>query len=108
MVPKVGEYSGIGPDHMPEDLNFSSVYLSPFTLRTKIERLLLENGEIVLTRSWLRENHPEVYWNVLWYCVRLSVPFPFLIESLVKPSESNINLGHAGNHDNPRKNSKNT
>ena len=74
-----GEVSGLG-------LGGSSSgyvdYISPFTLRMRMERLLLEHGEESLTREWAREHHPEIYWNLVWYCTRLSVPFPLLLETL--------------------------
>lgn len=74
-----GEISGCGlgvtaGDHVD--------YMSPFTLRMKLERLLLENGEEALTRDWARTHHPDVYWNLVWFTTRLSVPFPMLLDSL--------------------------
>lgn len=65
-------------------------YMSPFNLRMKFEKLLLEIGEEVLTREWARENQPELYWNLVWYSVRLALPFPLLLETLdpVQPTTS--------------------
>jgi hypothetical protein len=57
-------------------------YMSPFTLRMRLEKLLLEHGEECLTREWARVHHPELYWNLVWFTTRLSVPFPLLLDSL--------------------------
>jgi hypothetical protein len=65
---------GTGGDHVK--------YMSPFTLRTRLERLLLEHGEECLTREWCRAHHPDIYWNLVWFCTRLSVPFPLVLESV--------------------------
>lgn len=74
-----GEVSGqglgtTGGDHVD--------YMSPFTLRMRLEKLLLEHGEECLTRDWAREHQPELYWNLVWFTTRLSIPFPFLLDSL--------------------------
>lgn len=74
-----GEISGLpsgttGGDHVG--------YLSPFTLRMRLEKLLLEDGEMCLTRDWARTHQPELYWNLVWFTTRLSIPFPFLLDSL--------------------------
>lgn len=74
-----GEVSGLGlgttgGDHVD--------YMSPFTLRMRLEKLLLEHGEECLTRDWAREHQPELYWNLVWFTTRLSIPFPFLLDSL--------------------------
>lgn len=74
-----GEISGLGlattgGDHVD--------YLSPFTLRMRLEKLLLEHGEECLTRDFAREHHPELYWNLVWFTTRLSLPFPFLLVDL--------------------------
>ena len=74
-----GEVSGLGlgttgGDHVD--------YMSPFTLRMRLEKLLLEHGEECLTRDWAREHQPELYWNLAWFTTRLSIPFPFLLDSL--------------------------
>lgn len=74
-----GEVSGLGPgtsegDHVD--------YLSPFTLHMRLEKLLLEHGEECLTRDWARVHQPELYWNLVWFTTRLSIPFPILLDSL--------------------------
>jgi len=74
-----GEVSGLA---LGSSSNGYVDYISPFTLRMRMERLLLEHGEESLTREWAREHHPEIYWNLVWYCTRLSVPFPLLLETL--------------------------
>lgn len=72
-----GEISGLG---LGATNNGYVDYISPFTLRMRMERLLLEHGEDSLTREWTREHHPEIFWNLVWYCTRLSVPFPLLLD----------------------------
>ena len=57
-------------------------YMSPFTLRMRLEKLSLEHGEECLTWDWAREHQPELYWNLVWFTTRLSIQFPFLLDSL--------------------------
>ena len=74
-----GEVSGLGPGTMDGD---HVDYMSPFTLRMRLEKLLLEHGEECLTRDWARKHQPELYWNLVWFTTRLSIPFPFVLDSL--------------------------
>ena len=46
-------------------------------VRSKLERLLIRDGEHMLTRDVLRkEEEGEVYWNLVWYCARFGLPVP--------------------------------
>ena len=60
--------------------------LSPFIVRAKLERAIVEDGELNLTRERLRDGKEkdskgELYWNFLWYCSRFGFPLPIVMNS---------------------------
>eukprot|EP01033_Poteriospumella_lacustris_P001369 gene1367-997_t len=48
--------------------------MSPFVMQFEYEELLLKVGELAQNGYWLHENHPAIYWNLLWYSGRFHVP----------------------------------
>ena len=48
-------------------------YLSPLLLRKEVETLLDQDSSI-LSKSVLVDQHPIIYWNLLWYFDRLGLP----------------------------------
>jgi len=56
-------------------------YLSPSILRLLLEKHVEENGEEVLERETLRKLDDTVYFNLWWYCLRFSLPFPLPVSS---------------------------
>jgi hypothetical protein len=51
-------------------------YVSPETMRIRLEKLLEEHGEAVLEREILRQVDHELFYNFWWYCSRFSMPLP--------------------------------
>lgn len=56
-------------------------YLSPITLRVLLEEALDKLGENALERENLRNIDPRLFYNLWWYCLRFSLPFPLAIAS---------------------------
>ncbi|KAI2797635.1 DENN domain-containing protein 4B [Blomia tropicalis] len=65
-------------DHLPEVAKkldpISVPYLSPLVLRKELESILNSEGYASLIRSKFVDDHPIVYWNLLWYFTRLNLP----------------------------------
>ncbi|XP_015267235.1 PREDICTED: DENN domain-containing protein 4B isoform X2 [Gekko japonicus] len=55
-----------------EHLTFA--YLSPLVLRKELETLLENEGGDFLSQPELVDNHPIIYWNLVWYFQRLGLP----------------------------------
>ncbi|XP_056269210.1 C-myc promoter-binding protein-like isoform X2 [Pseudoliparis swirei] len=49
-------------------------YLSPLVLWKELESLLENEGDPVITAAPLVDQHPIVFWNLLWYFRRLDLP----------------------------------
>ena len=54
----------------------SVVYLSPHELRCRFELILRKDGRAGLSKMNIKNNHPVLYYNLVWYCTRLKIPFP--------------------------------
>ncbi|XP_070622879.1 DENN domain-containing protein 4B isoform X1 [Erythrolamprus reginae] len=54
-----------------EQLAFA--YLNPLVLRKELETLLENEGAVVLSQPDLVDNHPIIYWNLVWYFQRLGL-----------------------------------
>ncbi|XP_022663000.1 C-myc promoter-binding protein-like isoform X2 [Varroa destructor] len=62
----------------PEDYtlpcsDFTVPYLSPLVLQKEVENVL-EGGNEVFTRPNFVDEHPIIYWNLMWYFSRLRLP----------------------------------
>ncbi|KAI7697904.1 DENN domain-containing protein 4B, partial [Sarcoptes scabiei] len=49
-------------------------YLSPLVLRKEFENILNTETYSTLMRSQFVDDHPIVYWNLIWYFDRLNLP----------------------------------
>ncbi|KAJ7994568.1 hypothetical protein DPEC_G00250810 [Dallia pectoralis] len=49
-------------------------YLSPLVLWKELESLLENEGDPVITASDMVDQHPIIYWNLVWYFRRLDLP----------------------------------
>ncbi|XP_043935672.1 DENN domain-containing protein 4B isoform X2 [Protopterus annectens] len=49
-------------------------YLSPLVLRKEMESLIENEGDAVLSEPNLVDNHSIIFWNLVWYFERLSLP----------------------------------
>ncbi|XP_042309332.1 DENN domain-containing protein 4C isoform X2 [Sceloporus undulatus] len=64
-------------DPMPKRTNplpLSVPYLSPLVLRKELESLLENEGEQVIHTSTFINQHPIIFWNLVWYFRRLDLP----------------------------------
>ncbi|XP_073492619.1 DENN domain-containing protein 4C isoform X1 [Aquarana catesbeiana] len=49
-------------------------YLSPLVLRKELESLLENDGDQVIHTATFINQHPIIYWNLVWYFRRLDLP----------------------------------
>ena len=54
-------------------------YISPSSLRDGLEHVVDEHGEGILDREKLRENYPELFYNLWWFCARFQMPLPLAV-----------------------------
>ncbi|XP_067665838.1 C-myc promoter-binding protein-like isoform X2 [Haliotis asinina] len=67
-------------------------YLSPLVLRKELEYVLEHEGDQGLMSDTFVDEHPIIFWNLIWYFRRLEVPshLPGLLltaKTITKPSE---------------------
>ncbi|KAG7188379.1 hypothetical protein KM043_008032 [Ampulex compressa] len=48
-------------------------YLNPLVLRKELESVLSQEGDTCLTKHRFIEEHPIVYWNLIWYFERINL-----------------------------------
>ncbi|XP_030050069.1 DENN domain-containing protein 4C isoform X3 [Microcaecilia unicolor] len=58
--------------HNPQPV--SVPYLSPLVLRKELESLLEHEGDQVIHTSTFINQHPIIFWNLVWYFRRLDLP----------------------------------
>uniref|UniRef100_A0A8C3TIR3 DENN domain containing 4C n=1 Tax=Chelydra serpentina TaxID=8475 RepID=A0A8C3TIR3_CHESE len=58
----------------PNPLPLSVPYLSPLVLRKELESLLENEGEQMIHTSTFINQHPIIFWNLVWYFRRLDLP----------------------------------
>ncbi|CRL08126.1 CLUMA_CG020952, isoform A [Clunio marinus] len=56
---------------LTETLNIP--YLNPLVLRKELESILAEEGDISVKETKFVDEHPIIYWNLLWFMERISV-----------------------------------
>ena len=49
-------------------------YISPLVLRRELESILEKEGDACLTNPACPDDHPIVYWNLIYYFHRIAVP----------------------------------
>ncbi|XP_054165030.1 DENN domain-containing protein 4C-like [Oppia nitens] len=49
-------------------------YLSPLVLRKEIENVLNNEGDLCLAKPEFVDEHPIIYWNLIWYFKRINLP----------------------------------
>ncbi|XP_045145042.1 DENN domain-containing protein 4C isoform X2 [Echinops telfairi] len=67
---EVVDPSGSRPNPPP----VSVPYLSPLVLRKELESLLENEGDQVIHTSSFINQHPIIFWNLVWYFRRLDLP----------------------------------
>ena len=48
-------------------------YLSPLVLRKEVENVMDQEGDLCLSKPDFVDEHPIIYWNLVWYFKRLDV-----------------------------------
>ncbi|XP_065083443.1 DENN domain-containing protein Crag isoform X2 [Ochlerotatus camptorhynchus] len=48
-------------------------YLNPLVLRKELENILGQEGDLALAKTSFVEEHPIIYWNLVWYMERIDV-----------------------------------
>lgn len=48
-------------------------YLNPLVLRKELENILSQHGDSVLCKSNFVDEHPIIFWNLIWYMERIDV-----------------------------------
>lgn len=49
-------------------------YLSPLVLRKEVENVLEHEGDMCLLNAQFVDEHPIIYWNLIWYFKRINLP----------------------------------
>lgn len=52
---------------------FSVPYLNPLVLRKELENVLTQEGDLSLAYKKFVEEHPIIYWNLVWTFERINV-----------------------------------
>ncbi|XP_043917018.1 DENN domain-containing protein 4C [Protopterus annectens] len=60
-------------ENRPNPLPISVPYLSPLVLRKELESLLENEGDRVINSPTFINQHPIIFWNLVWYFRRLDV-----------------------------------
>ena len=72
----------IRTDIEPNDDSVSLVtYISPLSLRDRLEQVVDEHGEEIIDREILREKYPDIFYNLWWFCARFQLPLPLPVSS---------------------------
>lgn len=73
-------------------------YLNPLVLRKELESVLSQEGDACLTKHRFIQEHPIVYWNLIWYFERINLTshLPDLWLNNDKNSELQRNAGLVG------------
>lgn len=52
---------------------FSVPYLNPLVLRKELENIIAQEGDLSLSKSKFIDEHPIIYWNLIWTFERINV-----------------------------------
>lgn len=52
---------------------FSVPYLNPLVLRKELENILSQEGDLCLSDAKFVDEHPIIYWNLIWVFERINV-----------------------------------
>lgn len=52
---------------------FSVPYLNPLVLRKELENVLTQEGDLCLSDAKFVDEHPIIYWNLIWVFERINV-----------------------------------
>lgn len=58
-------------NNKPPMENLTIPYLNPLVLRKELENILTQEGDLSLIKPNFVEEHPIIYWNLLWIMERI-------------------------------------
>ena len=76
---------------------FTVPFLSPLVLRKEVENVFEHEGDMCVSSSKFADEHPIIYWNLLWYFRRLDVEthLPgFILTAAITNKENPVSNGH--------------
>lgn len=76
-------------DRLKDQIKISDAtvpYLNPLVLRKELENILVEEGDTALKRASFPEEHPIIYYNLLWFMERIDVNTH--LPNLIVPKQS--------------------
>ncbi len=79
---------------------FSVPYISPLVLRKEVENVVEQEGDLCLGKAEFVDEHPIIFWNMVWYFKRLDVPshLPgFILSAKTTNQDAPVSL-HAALH----------
>ncbi|KAL7744055.1 hypothetical protein ACLKA6_001279 [Drosophila palustris] len=65
------ETDGNGDGVAPDKSSLTVPYLNPLVLRKELENILTQEGDMALIKPNFVEEHPIIYWNLLWLMERI-------------------------------------
>ncbi|XP_065156643.1 DENN domain-containing protein Crag isoform X3 [Atheta coriaria] len=73
---------------------FSIPYLNPLVLRKELENLFAREGDLSLSEAKFVEEHPIIYWNLVWVFERINVQthLPNLCLKSRSESKTSVNV----------------
>lgn len=80
---------------------FSVPYLNPLVLRKELENVLAQEGDLTLSDSKFVEEHPIIYWNLVWTFERINVQSH--LPNLYFKSKADIRSLSTNNNDGDKK-----
>lgn len=78
----------------PTDV-ISVPYLNPLVLRKELENILVQEGDLALAKPKFVEEHPIIYWNLVWFMERIDVSTH--LPNLCLPKKEGENLDPLSN-----------
>ena len=76
---------------------FTVPFLSPLVLRKEVENVFEHEGDMCVSSSKFADEHPIIYWNLLWYFRRMDVAthLPgFIMTAAITNKENPVCNGH--------------
>lgn len=58
-------------DNIKKSETLTIPYLNPLVLRKELENILTQEGDLALLKPNFVEEHPIIYWNLLWIMERI-------------------------------------
>lgn len=70
--------------------NLTVPYLNPLVLRKELENILAEEGDQALRKVSFADEHPIIYYNLLWFMDRIDVATH--LPNLIAPKQVKVQI----------------